>query len=72
MSHDFPHWKQKESFLLEMNQEIERSVFQRIMKRNNLLKDELQNEINAIVDNSSQQISKLTQEIRNAMKKGFG
>lgn len=72
VSHDFPHWKQKDGFLLEMDQKIKKGIFQRMFRRNNLSEEEFQHELNAIVDNSSQQISELTQEIKTVTKKGFG
>ena len=72
VSHDFPHWKQKDGFLREMFQEIDKGIFQRMVRRNNLSEEKLQYELNAIVDKSSQQISQLTQEIRTVTKKGFG
>ncbi|MDJ0635420.1 MAG: hypothetical protein QNJ34_19675 [Xenococcaceae cyanobacterium MO_188.B29] len=72
ISHDFPHWKQKDNFLFEMSQEINKGIFQRIVRRNNLSESAFQHELNAIVDNSSQQISELTQELKAVTKKGFG
>ena len=72
VSHDFPHWKQKDGFLREMSQEIDKGIFQRMVRRNNLSEKEFQYELNAIIDNSNKQISNLTQEIKTVTKKGFG
>ncbi|MGK7936555.1 MAG: hypothetical protein AB4206_12275 [Xenococcaceae cyanobacterium] len=58
--------------MLEMDQKIKKGIFQRMVRRNNISEEEFQHELNAIVDNSSQQISELTQEIKTVTKKGFG
>ncbi|WP_144864145.1 hypothetical protein [Hyella patelloides] len=72
ISYDFPHWRQKDSFLLEMSQEINKGILKRIVRRNNLSEKDFQLELNTIINNSSQQISELTQEIKAVAKKGFG
>ena len=72
ISHDFPHWKQKDSFLIEMNQEINQAVIERVVRRNNLSEEDFQLELDNIINKSSQQISELTQEIKAVTKKGFG
>lgn len=72
ISHDFPHWKRKDSFLLEMSQEINQGVIARVVKRNNFSEEDFQRELDTIIDRSSQQISELTQELKALTKKGFG
>ena len=72
ISHDFPHWRQKDSFLLEMSQEINKGIWKRVIRRNNLSEEDFQLELDTIINNSSQQISELTQEIKAVTKKGFG
>ena len=72
IDYDFPHWRQKESFLLSMSQEIFYNVTKRAITRNNLSEEEYQLELDTITENSSQQISKLTREITVLTKKGFG
>lgn len=72
ISHDFPHWKQKDRFLIEMNQEINQAVIERVVRRNNLSEEDFQLELDNIINKSSQQISELTQEIKAVTKKGFG
>ena len=72
INHDFPHWKQKDSFLLEMFQEINKGTWKRVIRRNNLSEEDFQLELDTIINKSSQQISELTQEIKAVTKKGFG
>lgn len=72
ISYDFPHWKQKDSFLLAMSQEINESVIGRVVERENMSQEDRQYELDTVIDRSSQQISELTQEIKALTKKGFG
>lgn len=55
-----------------MTQQINKGINKRIARRNNLSEKDFQHELDTIINNSSQQISELTQEIKAVTKKGFG
>ncbi|MDJ0682717.1 MAG: hypothetical protein QNJ18_22995 [Xenococcaceae cyanobacterium MO_167.B52] len=72
VSYDFPHWKQKEKFLLDMNQEIFKKTTERAIRRNQLSEKDAQLTTENIINNSTYQISKITKELKAITNKGFG
>ena len=71
ISFDFPYWKHRDSFLLKMSHEIRCEIIKRSIRRNSLSEIDFLNELESIIDNSSKQIDKLTQELKTLLNKGF-
>lgn len=68
---DFPYWKNQDSFLFKTSWKINNEIIKRSIKRNSLSEVEFENELESIVDNSSRQINKLTQQLKTISNKGF-
>jgi hypothetical protein len=72
ISCDFPHWKQKDSFLLSIYQELFPKITERAIKRSKSSEKDNQFEIETIVSESTYQIAKIKKELEITTKKGFG
>lgn len=71
LNFNFPHFKNRDSFLFKISHEIVNKVTERILERKYLSEEESQRKLQITINNSSEYILKFTQELNNVSKKGF-